>query len=287
MKAVGATVADALRGAISSLRDAGVADAAGDARRLVAHALRISPTRLTLAHSDPLDPDAAARLELAVRARAARCPVAQITGLRAFWGREFLVTGAVLDPRPETETVIVQALSTPFRRVLDLGTGSGAILLSLLAERPDATGLGVDISPGALDVARRNAAALGMAARAAFRMSDWFEAVTGRFDLLTANPPYVTASEWAALAPEVRDWEPRGALVPDGDSGDGLAAYRHILAGAGRHLSPGGRLVVETGATQAACVAELAQRAGLAEVCVVHDLNGHARVVTGTAAQQA
>jgi release factor glutamine methyltransferase len=157
MNAVSPTVADAVRAATVSLRDAGVADAAGDARRLVAHAVQISPSRLILVHAEPLAPDAAARLDLAVRARAARCPVAQITGRRAFWGREFLVTGAVLDPRPETETVIVQALTAPFRRMLDLGTGSGAILLSLLAERPDATGLGVDISAGALDVARQNA----------------------------------------------------------------------------------------------------------------------------------
>jgi len=275
------TGAEALRSAIPRLTAAGVEGAARDARLLLAHALQIAPDRLTLHLADRLSPEAAARFEAAVNDRVRRRPVSQITGQRQFWGRSFRVTSDTLDPRPETETLIAAALETPFARVLDLGTGTGAILLTLLAERPPATGLATDASEAALAVAARNARALGLADRASFSQSDWFAGVEGRFDLIVSNPPYISEDEMADLSPEVRDWEPRLALTP---GGDGLAAYRAIAAGCGAHLAPGGRLVVEIGPTQGAAVAALFAGAGLSLVRVRPDMDGRDRVVEGHAA---
>ena len=265
-----------LPAAAARLKAAGVADPARDARLILAHALHLPADRLTLHLDDPLPPCAAARIEAALAARAARQPVSQIIGQRLFWGRTFHVTPDVLDPRPETETLIAAALETPFARALDLGTGSGAILLTLLAERPRATGLGVDLSDAALAVARRNAQALGLTDRCTLRVSDWFGAVTGRFDLIVANPPYVAAAEMTALAPETRDWEPAAALL-GGD--DGLDAYRAIAAGAGAHLRPGGRLILEIGPTQGDAVAALVTDARLGAVARRSDMDGRDRVI--------
>ena len=274
----GLTVAAALRRVTRELVLAGVPDAAGDARRLTAHALQIDPGRLTLALPEPLPMPAAARLDAALSARVMRRPVAQITGQRLFWGRPFRVTADTLDPRPETEVLIAAALEARFGSVLDLGTGTGAILLTLLAERPAARGTGVDLSPAALAVAQGNAAALGLLERSKWMESEWFASVSGQFDLIVSNPPYIAAAEMAALAPEVRDWEPAMALT---DGGDGLGAYRAISAGVGRHLAPGGRLLVEIGPTQGAAVVELLRRAGLVDLRVIPDLDGRDRVVSG------
>jgi release factor glutamine methyltransferase len=267
---------DLLRTGTARLASAGIEGAAGDARRLLAHAAGIATDRLTLHLADLAGQGVAERWEAALAARLARQPVAQIVGERLFWGRPFRVTRDTLDPRPETEVLVTAALETPFARVLDLGTGTGCILLSLLAERPDATGLGVDLSPAALDVARFNAAAHGFADRAEFRRSDWFGAVAGRYDLIVSNPPYIAEAEMAGLAPEVRDWEPQGALTP---GGDGLDAYRRIASGAGARLAPGGRLLVEIGPTQASAVAALFTAAGLRVSEVLSDLDGRDRVV--------
>lgn len=277
--------AAALAAATVRLRAAGVADPARDARLLLAHALGIAPDRVMLALPDPLPDAFAARFDHLIAARAARQPVSQIIGRRAFFGRDFRVTRDVLDPRPETETLIEAALDQPFGRVLDLGTGSGAILLTLLAERAGTTGLGVDVSPAALAVARGNAADLRLAGRAEFALSDWLDGVTGRFDLIVANPPYIAASEMIALAPEVRDWEPHLALSP---GGDGLAAIRRIVAGAGAHLCPGGRLLIEIGAGQGAAVCTLLAAGGFDARAILCDLDGRDRVARavwpGTAA---
>jgi release factor glutamine methyltransferase len=271
----------ALRGATRHLAGAGVPDAPRDARLLLAHAAGVAADRVALHLSDPLSDAVAARLAAAVEARAARQPVAQIIGQRQFWGRPFLVTPDVLDPRPDTEVLVDLALAQPFGSVLDLGTGSGCILISLLADRPGACGTGVDLSPAALAVAQRNAGDLGVAARAAFVLSDWFDAVRGQFDLIVSNPPYIAADEMAGLAPDVRDWEPHMALTP---GGDGLAAYRRIAAGAGAHLAPGGRLMVEIGPTQGPAVSALFAAAGLRQVQVRPDLDGRDRVVLARAA---
>jgi len=267
----------ALRAGVARLAGAGVPDPARDARLLLAFALGIAPDRLTLHLPEALPPEAGARFDAALARRLARQPVSQITGRRAFWGRDFRVTPDVLDPRPETETLIAAALETPFARVLDLGTGSGAILLTLLAERPQATGLGTDLSPDALAVARGNARALGVGARADFRQADWFGGVAGRFDLVVSNPPYIAEAEMAALSPEVLH-EPRMALTP---GGDGLDAYRAIACGLLPHLAPGGRVLVEIGPAQGAAVSALFRAAGLADVTILTDLDHRDRVVTG------
>lgn len=248
-------------GARARLAAAGVEDPGGDVARL----RRAAPDDATFAAW--------------VLRRAAREPVSRILGRRAFWAHDFAVTADVLDPRPDTEALVEAALRGPFARVLDLGTGSGCILVSLLHERREATGLGTDISEAALAVAARNAAATGVAPRVAFLRADWLNGVTGTFDLIVSNPPYIAEAEMAGLAPEVGLWEPRGALTP---GGDGLDAYRAIVAGAPARLAIGGRLMVEVGWTQAAAVAGLMEGAGLSGIAVTKDLGGRDRVVSGT-----
>ncbi len=208
--------------------------------------------------------------------RAAREPVSLILGRRAFWTHDFHVTSAVLDPRPDTETLVEAALNVPFTRVLDLGTGSGCILLSLLSERPKASGLGVDCSDAALEVAQINRAEMALDRRATLIRSDWFSEVSGQFDLIVSNPPYITAEAFDALAPEVRDHEPKIALTP---GGDGLGAYRIITVQALDYLAPGGHLMVETGFDQAVTVEALFKAAGFAEIRSIRDINGKDRVI--------
>lgn len=275
------TGAEALRAALPRLQAAGVEGAARDLRLLLAFAIGIPPDRLTPVLADPISASAAARFEAAVLARVARQPVSQIVGGRLFWGRWFSVTPDVLDPRPETETLIAAALDGVFSRVLDLGTGSGAILITLLAERGAATGTGVDLSGKALSVAAANAAALSVAGRATFVQSDWLSAVSGRFDLVVANPPYIAEAEMPALSPEVRLWEPRLALTP---GGDGLDACRSILRDVRSVLLPSGRVLLETGASQGDAVAALCRSAGLQAVTVLQDMDGRDRVVSAVAA---
>ncbi len=268
---------DALRRAVPLLQNADVEDAARDARVLLAHALGIGPDRLTLKLPDEMTPSQEALYQAALEARIARQPVAQITGRRLFWGLSFRVTPDTLDPRPDTEALVAEALSRPFQKMLDLGTGTGCILLSCLKGMPAARGLGTDISDAALQVAIGNTRDLGLEARARFRKSDWFSDVTGAYDLIVSNPPYIAAGEMAGLAPEVRDWEPHLALTP---GGDGLDAYRAIARGAGTRLMPGGRILVEIGPTQGAAVSGLFRRAGLSDLRILPDMDGRDRVVT-------
>lgn len=270
------TGAEALRLAVPRLAAEGVEDPARDARMLLAHALGIAADRLTLHLPDEMAVEQAQAYEAALVAREARQPVSQITGRRLFWGLPFRVTRDTLDPRPDTEALVAEALSRPFHKVLDLGTGTGCILLSCLKGMPMARGLGVDVSPAALAVAAQNARDLGLEGRARFAASDWFAGVQGAFDLIVSNPPYIAAAEMPGLSPEVRDWEPHLALTP---GGDGLQPYRVIAGGAGARLMPGGRLLVEIGPTQGAAVAEMFRAAGLAEVRVLPDMDGRDRVV--------
>lgn len=267
---------DALRHAVPLLREAGIEDGSRDARVLLAHALGIGHDRLTLKLQDEMTAPQEALYASALAARVARQPVAQITGRRLFWGLSFRVTRDTLDPRPETETLVAEALREPFLKVLDLGTGTGCILLSCLKGMPMARGLGTDISDAALQVAVGNTRDLGLEARARFRKSDWFANVTGAYDLIVSNPPYIAEDEMSALAPEVRDWEPQLALTP---GGDGLEAYRIIARGAGARLMPGGRLLVEIGPTQGRAVCELFAQAGLQDIRILPDMDGRDRVV--------
>ncbi|WP_170390354.1 peptide chain release factor N(5)-glutamine methyltransferase [Ruegeria arenilitoris] len=270
------TAAQAMVAATARLRAAGVDDPARDARVLLAHAARIEASRVTLIAPEELSPEIAERYEQLVSLRAIRVPVSHLLGEREFYGRRFRVSRDVLDPRPETEALIEAALSQPFDRVLDLGVGSGCILITLLAERSSATGLGVDLSEAACLQASANAVAHGVQDRAEIQRSDWFENIGGHFDLIVSNPPYIALDEMDGLSPEVREHEPRLALT---DEADGLDAYRRIAAGAPDHLVPGGRLLVEIGPTRAQAVSALLDAAGLADIRVVPDLDGRDRVV--------
>ncbi|MCL5778540.1 peptide chain release factor N(5)-glutamine methyltransferase [Limibaculum sp. FT325] len=266
-----------IRRAVPRLAAAGVTEAERDARLICRWAAGLSGAGLAARLHDPASADEVARFEAAIARRAARVPVSQITGTRAFWGRDFRVTADVLDPRPETETLIETALAGgPAARVLDLGTGSGCIIVTLLAEWPGAAGVGVDLSAAALEVARANAHMHGVEGRLRLLRSDWFGAVEGTFELIVSNPPYIAEDEMAGLAPEVALHEPRIALTP---GGDGLGAYRAIAAGATVHLAPGGRLIVETGVAQAERVGAIFEAAGFDDYAIVRDLNGHERVV--------
>lgn len=266
----------ALAAAVPRLREAGVEDPARDARLLMAHAMGIPADRLTLHIGDRMTGAQMQSYEAAIAARLTRKPLSQIIGKRLFWGRSFRVTPDTLDPRPETEILVAETLAERSLSILDIGTGTGCILLTLLAEWPGATGIGTDISAAALAVAQENAAALGLSARAAFRQANWLEGVPGRFDLIVSNPPYIAAGEMAGLAPEVRDHEPHGALT---DGGDGLAAYRAIARQAPAALVPGGRLLVEIGPTQGQAVAALFAAAGLDDIRILPDLDLRDRVV--------
>ena len=266
---------EALRRAIPRLQAAGITDAPRDARALLAHAAGIPSDRLTLHLADPLTAETEAAFDTAIARRANREPVSHITGTRLFWGRPFRVTPDTLDPRPETEILVQEALTEPFVKLLDLGTGTGCILISCLASMPIAHGTGTDIHPATLTVAEDNARAHAVANRARFLLSDWFSAVQGRFDLIVSNPPYIAASEMAGLSPEVLR-EPRRALTP---GGDGLDAYRAIAKGAPARLMPQGRLIVEIGPAQGAAVAALLAAQGLTDIRILPDLDGRDRVV--------
>lgn len=269
------TAAQALRVGTARLIAAGFG--AGDTRALLAHAMGIAPDRLTLQLMDPITDTALAQFETAIAARLAHQPVAQIIGRRMFWGHDFAVTRDTLDPRPETEILLAEAIRQPFCDILDLGTGTGCILLSALLDMPQARGVGVDISGAALAVAQRNATALAVTDRLQFVQSDWFDAVTGQFDLITSNPPYIAADEMAQLSLDVLDWEPHIALTP---GGDGLSPYRIIATAAADFLRAGGRILLEIGPTQGAQVAAMLTANGFAFVRILQDFDGRDRVVS-------
>ena len=279
------TLESAHAAAARTLREGGVQMPSLDARLLLCHATGLSHESLIVHGRDLLAPEQAARFAGYLARRLAGEPVSRIRGIREFYGRGFLIDPHTLDPRPDTETLIEAALGlaagealrgSPLR-LLDLGIGSGCILLTLLAELPTAHGVGIDISQDGLRVARENARRLGLEARARFAAADWFEGLEGGFDLILANPPYIASGDIGGLAREVA-YDPSAAL--DGGP-DGLAAYRAIAARAAEFLSPGGHLLVEIGATQAEAVFELFQASGLIveEDSVLFDLAGHPRCV--------
>jgi release factor glutamine methyltransferase len=246
--------------AIEALCAAGVDDPAREARLILTEGAGLGGAGLSGSLDDDLCEDGQARIKTLLEARLTGRPMAQVLGRRAFFKHEFCVTPDVLDPRPETETLVLAALEAPFACLLDLGTGTGAIALSLLAERPDATALATDISAAALKVARDNAKALKLEGRCRFLRSDWFAGVTGRFDLIVSNPPYISAAEMEDVSPALA-FEPRFALT---DEADGLSAYRILAAEAGAYLEPGGRIMLEIGWSQAKEVTSLLEAAGFA-----------------------
>lgn len=272
------TLREALRTATRTLRESGVSDPQRDARWLLSHATGIPRDRISLMADAQLSETASKAFDEAIARRAARFPVSQIMGEKTFYGRDFYVDSHVLSPRPETEVLVELALKEPFSRVLDLGTGSGAILVTLLAEEIGARGVGTDVSEKAILIAGRNAERHDVADRITLPLSEWWDDVGSTYDLIVSNPPYIAAHEMEGLMPEVRDHEPRIALT---DEGDGLSAYRIIVGGASDYLNAGGRLLVEIGSTQGHAVADFFAGAGLKDVVIHPDLDGRDRVVSG------
>ena len=263
------------------LKEAGTDNPALDARVLLISALAIDPTDLLTRPEHPIGSDGAAKLTDFARRRVAREPVSRILGTREFWGLPFALAPETLVPRPDTETVVAAALRrianrTAPLRILDLGTGSGCIIVALLYELPHAIGVGVDRSATALATARLNAVTNAVSDRALFAASDWGSALRSQFDIIVSNPPYIASGEIPSLDPEVRHHDP--ALALDGGP-DGLDAYRQIFADVDRLLSPGGMTVVEIGFDQENDLKTLAADYGLTVVEVARDLAGHPRAV--------
>ncbi len=269
-------IIDTLQRASMMLEAAGIENPKQDALVLLAHVMEVDQSSVLARLQEPLPPSALYGMDRVIAVRSLRQPVSHIIGKRGFWNHEFMVNSDVLDPRPDTETLVAAALEQPFDNVLDLGTGSGAIILSLLAERPQAMGVATDISAKALDIARRNAGRIGVADRVQFKESNWFDNINGRYDLIVSNPPYISEAEMQVLAPEVRDWEPHLALTP---GGDGLEAYRRIADGVKAVLTPNGRALFEIGYRQALDVSEIFTKAGFTQLEVLQDLAGHDRVI--------
>jgi len=277
------TIAQARRVLVEALRDAGIPSPDLDARLLIGHVLGLDHAGLATQATRALSPNESETIAALATRRLAREPVARILGRKEFWGLDLVVTPAVLVPRPETETVVEAALAPIADRrralkILDLGIGSGALLLALLCELPNAIGVGTDRDVAALQVARGNAKNLGLAPRTRFVACDLGTALAGGFDLVVSNPPYIASGDIATLDPDVREHDPHLAL--DGGT-DGLDAYRAIARDAARLLAPGGRLLVEIGLGQDVAVGALFAAAGLAqEGPIRNDLSGIPRVVS-------
>ena len=278
------TLAELLRKARRQLAEAGIADAALDARLLVEH---FSGTTRIDAIADPdrpVDAGTADDTQAALARRAAGEPVHRILGFREFYGLRLSLSKETLEPRPDTETLVEAVLPFVRRtvqgkgtcRILDLGTGTGAVALALLSAVPQAVATGVDISADALATAVRNGADLGLDGRFRALQSDWFEKISCRYDAIVSNPPYIAAKEIAALQKEVRDFDPRQAL--DGGA-DGLDAYRIIAANAATHLEKDGVVAVEIGSTQKEDVTALFERRGFIALEAMRDLAGNDRAL--------
>lgn len=282
----GVSLAAAMSSACEKLARAGIEEPMVDVRRLACAATGQSAAELLASRERPLRPDERATLDFMVTRRAGREPVSRILGWRGFWNLDLVVTPAVLDPRPETETLVEAALELAREmgarrplRILDIGTGSGAVILALLSELRDAKGVGSDISAAALEVARENARRHGLSDRVDFRLADGLDGIEGPFDIVVSNPPYIETNAIAALEPEVTIFDPRAAL--DGGA-DGLAAYRKFATSLPRVL-PHGAVAFEVGAGQHDAVIEIL-RSALAPKAPLHftcrrELSGMTRVV--------
>jgi release factor glutamine methyltransferase len=278
------TIDTARRDVARRFRQAGLDTPDLDARILAGYALGLDLTGLVRAGDQRLDADEIARIEALAARRLGREPVARITGTKEFWGLPFKVTPDVLVPRPETEIVVEQALSavdhasarSDHLRIADLGVGTGAIMIALLTELPNATAIGTDRDVAALALARDNARSLGVAQRAAFAACDFGAAVAPGCDLVVTNPPYVCSGEIAALEPDVYKFDPHIAL--DGGA-DGLAAYRVIAVQARDILGGGAHLIAEIGKGQGPAVAALVAATGFSDIRIIPDLAGMERAV--------
>jgi release factor glutamine methyltransferase len=281
--------ADALARVAAALVESGVeaAQAQEESRLLLRAAAGLTRLELTMSPDAPLTDEQSQRLSSYAARRAAREPVSRILGARGFWTLDLAVAPNVLDPRPDTETLVETTLAlienrdAPFS-ILDLGAGSGAILCALLSEMPGAFGVAVDLSPDACAATRANLTRCGLNARAQVVRGRWGAALNGPFDVIVSNPPYIRAGDLATLDPEVRLHDP--ALALDGGA-DGLACYRDIVADLGRLLAPDGLVAFEVGFDQAASVAALLGASGFAVARIARDAGGHQRVVAARPVQ--
>lgn len=280
----GQNVATTFRDIWRRLEASGSESARLDARVLLGFVLGGGAERVLADSAEILSPANAERLESLLQRRLAHEPISRIVGTREFWSLNFKVTGATLVPRPDTETVVeavLRHMSAKAPRILDLGTGSGCILLALLSERPEASGIGIDASMDALAVADDNAQALGLAQRVRFVQADWTQGAwirncAGPFDVIVSNPPYIPRSDLQELDADVRDYDPHTALV---GGNDGLEAYRAIVPRLDELLAPHGLCVFEVGIAQAAAVSTLLGAAQFHVVETRRDLGGVERVV--------
>lgn len=278
------TAGELMRALTARFQAAGIDSARLDARLLVAEVLAVEPLRLAAHPELVATPQQQTAIEVLAARRQNREPISHILGRRGFWTLDLRVTRDTLDPRPDTETLVQGVLErvgdrTRPLRLLDLGTGSGCILLALLSELPNATGLGVDQSPAALAVAAENARSCGLDRRAVFAVGDWAKGLAGPFDVVVSNPPYIPDDDIDALAPEVARHEPRSALA---GGPDGLDCYRALVPQMARLLPSGGLAGVEVGAGQAPAVAALFAAQGFALSGVAADLAGIGRAVFAT-----
>ena len=278
------------RNVIEVLKKVGAATPELDARLLISNALGLHGAAYFLEPDRLLSEQELNEIAQRLARRMAGEPVSRIVGERGFWKHEFLISPDVLDPRPDSETLIetaLELLGEGAHRILDLGTGSGALLISLLLEYPNATGVGIDLSPEALEVATANAQRLGCADRVDFRVQNWLDGMGSdegeRFDLILSNPPYIPRDDIEGLAPDVARFDPRGAL--DGGE-DGLDYYREIIPQLSRFLTPEGIVIFEIGEGQHEEVMQLFNQAGLngigASNGIYMDLGGHIRALATT-----
>ncbi|KZB61127.1 protein-(glutamine-N5) methyltransferase, release factor-specific [Thalassospira lucentensis] len=271
--------------AVGALRDAGIENARMDARILLSDAARVDGSRIAAWPEDVVGADAVAKFRDMVARRLKHEPVSRILGQRDFWRHSFRLSSETLDPRPDSETIVELALDwledVDAPTVLDFGTGTGCLLLSIIGDLQNASGLGVDISEGAVACARQNAQRLDLADQVEFRVSNWDSAITDGerqtgFDLVVSNPPYITQADMETLSPEVREYDPRLALT---DEGDGLGAYRILSQVAFSFVKPAGFVIFEIGQGQEEDVARLLVEAGFVGVEYREDLGGIVRCV--------
>ena len=264
----------------AKLRECGISDPIRDARLLLADCLELRSQNLNLLNDSYISEIKISKFRRMVKERCKRKPVSKILGYRSFWGRDFEINENVLDPRGDTETLIELILDCKFENMLELGTGSGAIAITVLAERPEVTCVATDISEYALKTALTNSKRHGVESRLKLLHSNWFEKISGSFDVIVSNPPYISSEEYAQLSAEVVKYDPKISLTL---GGDGLEAYREILSQALEKLSKNGHIFLEIGYTQANAVGHLFREAGFQQIKVHKDLGSRDRVISAKA----
>jgi len=260
------------------LKEVGISDNARESKKILAFLTNNEYSNLNWINEFKISKELSFKFNALIEQRVSGEPVSRIIGKKLFFNSEFFVNKNVLDPRPETEAVVLVALEENFSTLLDLGTGTGCILISLLKERPNAVGVSVDISKECLIVAKINAKTNGVLDRVEFTQSDWFSNVNSKFDLIVSNPPYIGLSELDGLSREVKNFDPRVALF---GGGDGFKCYKAIFKDVIHFLNPGGRFITEVGYAQSSTVKKLFFNSGFTDIKVTKDLNHINRVVSG------